>query len=58
MIKIFCDRCGKEIKIGWKGAGKEWADKVEFNQDKFHLCPKCYKSFIDWRDAKQEKADE
>ena len=54
MIKIFCDRCGNEIKFGWKGVGKEWATKMEFNEDKHHFCPKCFNEFIKWRDLNKK----
>ena len=55
MIKIVCDRCGEEVKFGWNGAGKEWATKMEFNEDKYHLCPKCFVEFTKWKDASSEE---
>ncbi len=50
MIKIYCDRCKVEIKKNiWKGIGQENLEKNEINNDKWHLCPDCYNSFIDWK---------
>lgn len=50
MIKIYCDRCGEEIKTSFlKGIGKEHLEKVQFNDDKYHLCPECYNDFIVWK---------
>lgn len=54
MIKTYCDRCGKEIKISYlKGTYKEHLDEIKFNSEKYYrLCPECYNEFHKWRNKK------
>ncbi len=53
MIKIYCDRCGNEIKLSFlKGITEEHLEKVRVNDAEYHLCPECYNSFHHWRQSK------
>ena len=57
MLKFFCDRCGKEIRVSECGHlfhtvvyGKAWLSPAEpKNKEAEHiLCPSCENSFILW----------
>ena len=51
MNKVFCDKCGNEIKKSWiKGIGQEHLNPVAINgTENYHLCPTCYNKFHNWR---------
>ena len=57
-IKVYCDRCGVEIKKSFlKGITSENLEKVKVNTEEYHLCPKCYNDFHDWRHQKGNHND-
>lgn len=61
-VEVFCDRCGKQIKInGWAGItnkfpkrisaaklAKDRSGKCSYSNWDGELCEDCYKSLEDW----------
>lgn len=45
MIKIFCDKCGIEIKDGWLEKN-ELQKPIKTNGENWNMCAKCYELFI------------
>lgn len=50
--KIYCDKCGEEIKFGFLKHPQEYKEPIKINEDAYDLCADCYNSFNDWRKEK------
>ncbi len=52
MRKIFCDKCGKEIKIGFLNSEVE--EPIKISGQGWDLCDACLDIFTNWRKDKQK----
>lgn len=46
MLKIYCDRCGKEVKQ--RNSYDEMENKIELLGNKYELCECCYSEVMDF----------
>ncbi len=48
MVRVFCDRCGKEIVDGIQKVLQYFIPTKSGGRDGVHLCPECKKNLEDW----------
>ena len=58
-VTIYCDRCGKAFEPQAKEIANRNLKLMDYEEDHYDICPKCYKSLEKWfDDPKKEACDD
>ena len=50
MVNYVCDRCGKVYKYDQKENDRRNLKLMDYEEDRYDICPECYKSLNRWFD--------